>query len=144
MARRTSTTDTTTQPAPKAPRTRKAQAPKVDAPSVTIPEDFAELTKALKSAKGVLWTMNDRRKKGATYEQATIDAQKAKVWALQTAHDAVKPARSNRKVYGPSWVVGIDATTGKVTTGQGEGEAVRNLAADLRGKGLVVSIVAKA
>jgi hypothetical protein len=137
MARRTAT-PTTQAPA------RASQSPKAAPVAFDIPADFEELTKALKSAKGVLWTMGARIKAGHHYPQDVLDRQEAKISALQAAYDDRKPARSNGKVYGPSWVVAVDPATGRTTSKGADGEAVRALAAELRAGGKVVSVVPKA
>jgi hypothetical protein len=142
MARKAAT-PTTEAPA-RATRTRKAPAPA--APAFDIPTDPEDLFKALKSAKGVLWTMNDRRAKGGSFDSAKIVTQEAKIDALQDAWDAVKPPRQNgggRKIHGPSWVVTVDPASGKIAKKAAEGADVTRLAAEGRDAGLAVLIVAK-
>lgn len=119
--------------AAKAARSRKAATVTPitpPAPSAT----YEDLRRSLKSAKGVLWTMNHR---GSTAEK--IAAQEAKVEDLKAQVAQVAPARGYD---GPAWVVSIDATNGATFSKRAEnGAEARDLAGAARQAGLTVTVV---
>jgi hypothetical protein len=124
-------------PAAKTPRAKKTPAPVV-APAI---DDLALLEKTLKSAKGVLWTMNDRAKKGGSADPAKIAAQEAKVADLAAQWAERRPVAA-RGYDGPSWVVSLDAASGDVWAERAaDPTEARNLSTAARESGYVVNVI---
>lgn len=120
-------------PAKAAPKAAKAPKATKATPAYTDAA-LAELRLRIKKVRDHRWLM---AKNNNTVKMAEDDAKLAE---LRAELDAAA-GRSG----GPSWVVGVDAATGKATTTSADDNASARSTADaLRAKGLVVTIVAKA
>jgi hypothetical protein len=123
-------------------KSRRVGTARVAAPVVDVPSDPEAVARALKSAKGSLWMMTHKRAQAPSAD--ALAAQEAKIAALQSAWEAVRPPRAvGVRQTGPSWVVTLDAATGAVrATYAADPGAASALAAAARDAGLWRSTVA--